>query len=369
MNLNEKSKTILFGALDWGLGHATRSMPLIDSLLEQGHRVILASSGDAADLWRLHYPYLELLALSENKVIYGQNASWSALGQSGRFLKNILLENRLVAQFVEKNKIDLIVSDNRYGLYHTHIPSILLTHQLQLLPPKSNWFVQQLWTKSWLNARKRLFSPFREIWVPDFADEMDNLSGDLSHNKFALPIRYIGPLSRLIPVAEIKKKIGLLLLLSGPEPQRSYLEAKLLEQLSDIATPITLVRGLPSRSIPLPKSSTQLYNFRCFDYLDAEALSREIAAHETVIARSGYSTLMDLQQLGAKAVFIPTPGQAEQEYLAQRLENKRIAAFHEQKNINLALLLQQNETYRGFVPREKLDHIQLWGETLSSLSA
>lgn len=156
MNTNEKSKTILFGALDWGLGHATRSMPLIDALIGLGHEVVLASSGDAASLWRLHYPRLELLSLAENEVVYGKNASWSALWQSPRFLKNIHHENQLIGRYTANNKVDLIVSDNRYGLYHPKIPSFLITHQLRLMPPQSWLLLQKLWENSWKTFRKPL---------------------------------------------------------------------------------------------------------------------------------------------------------------------------------------------------------------------
>jgi len=365
MNTNEKSKTILFGALDWGLGHATRSMPLIDSLLGLGHKVILASSGDAARLWRLHYPQLQHLSLAENEVVYGKNASWSALWQSPRFLKNIRYENQLVARFIRTNTVDLIVSDNRYGIFHPEIPAILITHQLRLMPPKSWGFLQKLWENSWNQFRKPLFSPFQEIWVPDFASTTDNLSGALSHAVESLPIRYIGPLSRLKPLAVKPAAKGLLLLLSGPEPQRSVLEELLLHQLTGTEKRITLVRGLINKNIPLPNLN-YTPDFRSFDYLSVEELSKEIVSHELVISRSGYSTIMDLQQMGGKAVFVPTPGQAEQEYLAERLSELKIAAFQNQNELNLATLISSNGPNSGFKGQAIPDYKQLWAETLSS---
>ena len=369
MNTNEKNKTILFGALDWGLGHATRSMPLIDALIGLGHQVVLTSSGDAAQLWRLHYPQLPFLSLADNAVVYGKNASWSALLQSPRFLKNIRLENLLVQKYVAGNKVDLIVSDNRYGLYHPKVPSILITHQLQLMPPQSWPPVQKLWENSWNLFRKPLFAPFREIWVPDFVSEQHSLAGELSKNAGGLPVKYIGPLSRLHPKTANQPKTGILLLLSGPEPQRSMLEALLLQQLVGNSDRITLVRGLITKNIPMPEMGGQLTNFRGFDYLNPEELSQEIANHALVISRSGYSTIMDLQQLGAKAVFVPTPGQAEQEYLASSLSERKIAAYQPQNALNLTTLIASNRQNIGFVSQPALHYDQLWLETLSSLEA
>src|SRR5690606_15657332 len=128
------------------------------------HTVILASSGDAAVLWRQHYPQLKMLELPENNISYGTNASWSTIWQSPRILRNISIENRLVQKFVIKNPVDLIVSDNRYGLYHPAIPAILITHQLQLLPPAKWSLLQKLWPYCWQHISSALFSPFREIW-------------------------------------------------------------------------------------------------------------------------------------------------------------------------------------------------------------
>lgn len=369
MSTNEKSKTILFGALDWGLGHATRSMPLIDALISLGHTVILAGSGDAATLWRTNYPHLQQLSLAENEVVYGKNASWSALWQSPRFILNIQRENQHIQNFVLQQPVDLIVSDNRYGLYHPKIPSILMTHQLQLLPPDSWSLIQKVWKTSWKSARKTLYAPFQEIWIPDYASENHNLGGELSHDKIDKPVRYIGPLSRLKPVQFSGDKSGLLLLLSGPEPQRSLLELQLLEQPALHHQSVTLVRGLAGRSLPLPKQASALNHLTSYDFLDGEALSQNIASHSCVIARSGYSTLMDLQQLGARGVFIPTPGQAEQEYLAHRLASLGIAAFHHQNKLNLSELLAENAHNSGFKANEPSDLTQLWRETLSSLVA
>lgn len=369
MNTNEKSKTILFGALDWGLGHATRAMPLIDSLLRLGHKVILASSGDAALLWQKHYPDLQQLPLVENQVVYGKNASWSTLWQSPRLLKNIRLENQIVGDFAAKIKIDLIVSDNRYGLYHPNIPAILITHQLRLMPPQKLFFLHKIWEKSWIQFRKPLFAPFREIWVPDFASTTDNLTAGLAHLPETLPLRFIGPLSRLTPTAPLPEATGLLLLLSGPEPQRTRLEQLLLKQLGGTEKRITLVRGLIDKHIPLPAQSNVLPHFRSFDYLSTNQLSHEIAAHELVISRSGYSTIMDLQQMGAKAVFVPTPGQTEQEYLAKRLSELQIAAFQAQGELQLISLIARNQQFTGFLPHPAHDYNQLWRETLSSLEA
>lgn len=205
--------------------------------------------------------------------------------------------------------------------------------------------------------------------MPDFESTTDNLAGALSHDSEKLPLRYIGPLSRLRPGIKNQAQNSLLLLLSGPEPQRSLLEELLLQQLVSTTYRITLVRGLVGKNLPLPAISRSIPDFQCYDYLEPEALSHEINRHELVVSRSGYSTIMDLQHLCAKAVFVPTPGQAEQEYLAQRLSEQKIAAFQPQNELNLTTLIANNSHFSGFLPCSFPDYDQLWRETLSSLEA
>ncbi len=366
MSRTEKRKTILFGVLDWGLGHATRSMPLIDALLALDHEVILAGSGAAARLLQETYPRLRFLSLPENKIAYGRHAGWSALLQSPRLLLNIQREHRLVAAFLKKEPVDLIVSDNRYGLYHPETPAIFLTHQLELLPPADAEKMAFLWRYVWKKAQSHLFRPFRQIWVPDYEKADQSLAGDLSRAAAPLPLRYLGPLSRFSPAVEnTAPKAGLLLLLSGPEPQRSRLEKLLLDQLPDVADPVTLVRGLPGNhqklTHPLEKD-----RLRIFNHLDAAALQALMVSHACIIARSGYSTLMDLQRLGGRAAFIPTPGQPEQEYLARRMAAQGIAPWQEQTRLHLAALLQETRHFSGFQAENGADYRQLWNETLSS---
>ncbi len=271
---------ILVVPLDWGLGHATRSIPIIKELLANECEVLLAGEG-----------------------------------------------------MVRSHEIDAVISDNRFGLYHSKIPSIFITHQLSIKSPLGNWIekILQRWNFKYINR-------FTECWIPDLLDE-DNLAGELSH-PFSQPktaLKYIGILSRFEKKESEEIKDHLLFILSGPEPQRTVLENKIINEVSHYEGTATIVRGLPTSSSIVP--STNMIKF--YNHLPAKELSNEIQKADWVISRCGYSTVMDLVKLQKKMIMIPTPGQTEQEYLAKRLQQKQIAFTIRQKEFSLNMVLQE----------------------------
>lgn len=324
-------KTILVGALNWGLGHATRCIPVIDALQEQGAKVVLASDGGALDLWREHYPSLPWVELPSYNIHYpSTNMVWNMARQLPQIWKAIQQEQQQVGAIVEQFGVEGIISDNRYGLRKKGLPAVFMSHQLHLKLPF--WVGPPL-----VNAlHQQYISAFDACWVPDRAG-VPNLAGALAHP----PIeggQYVGALSRFSPIAELDKKWEVLAVLSGPEPQRQYLEDALKEQLLALPYKSLLVRGKPSQQI-VQQWGEQLY---IQDFMPQAALQTAFAQSQWIIARSGYSTLLDLAALQIpKALLIPTPGQTEQEYLAQHWAQQGHCIYQTQAQLDLKTGLAQ----------------------------
>ncbi|MEO7265971.1 MAG: glycosyltransferase, partial [Ferruginibacter sp.] len=253
--------------------------------------------------------------------------SWNILIQLPKLYSAVRNEHKWLRKIIAEYKIDLVISDNRYGLYNDKVPCIFITHQLQILTGNKllNRLVQKI--------NYAFIEKFVECWVPDIEKDA-GVAGVLSH-PIKLPniqVTYIGMLSRFSKTA-VQKKYDLLILLSGPEPQRSILEAMLLQQVKNTTLQILVVRGLPGEEINIesPSGSVQILS-----HLPANDLNQVIQESENVISRAGYSTIMDLLVLEKKAILIPTPGQKEQEYLAEYLSEKKWFYSCAQENFNLS---------------------------------
>ena len=328
---------ILVAPLDWGLGHATRSIPIIHELLSRGCIVEIAGSGNAGDLLLQEFPSLTHYAIPGYDISYPSKAKqfmMKMVFQLPRIYRAIKKEHRWLHQQQQKKQWDIIISDNRYGLWYPAIKTIFITHQLHVMSgwgKPIDWLIQQL--------HYRMILRFNHCWVPDNAAE-PSLAGQLSHpQKIPRQTTYIGPLSRFIPSTQTGKKI--VVALSGPEPQRSILENKLMLILSDAQwdnQEILFLRGIPriKGSIPVNKK-----NWQIIDHLNSKAFSDAIAEASLVICRSGYSSVMDLVRLQKKALLIPTPGQTEQEYLARWLEEKNLFYTCRQDDPSLEKMLKK----------------------------
>ena len=300
---------ILVAPLDWGLGHATRCIPIIKELLRQECVVWLACDGSQQNLLQQEFPDVPFLALDGYKIKYSRASfamTLKILLQLNNILRAIKKENAWLKNQITKYEFDAVISDNRYGLYHSSVPSVFITHQLNIKSPFGKWTekILQKWNYRFINR-------FAECWVPDLAEEKENdLAGELSHpeKKPAVPVKYIGILSRFNPLKRTEKKDHLLIILSGPEPQRSILENKIIDEISQYNGTATIVRGLPDSSLFIP--STNMIRF--YNHLSTEDMCKEMGQAEYVISRCGYSTVMDLVQLQKKSILIPTPGQTEQ---------------------------------------------------------
>jgi len=311
-------KTILICPLDWGLGHIARDLPLIKTFRQNGHRVIVAASPRLIQWLKTEYADVETTLFPGPDIRYGQNGLLilKLALQLPELIWWYFREKKHSATLVARYQPDLIISDNRYGVRYKSVFSVIITHQLMLkLPRCIKWMEYPLHL-----VINKLIQGFNECWVPDFEKEF-SLAGDLVH-KYQYPanIKLIGPLSRfdgsdLPQKNDVPPDPGTILaIISGPEPHRSRLENKLEKTFDNTRRKTIILRGKDFHKEFLKAKSS---NREVYNHLPTDELLLKIMACETIIARSGYSTIMDMYILNRPLLMIPTPGQTEQQYLAK----------------------------------------------------
>ena len=339
-------KTVLIAPLDWGLGHAARCIPVIKELQNYPLRIIIAGDGAVASLLKQEFPQLEFIPLPGYKINYSKNKRWFLLKLLIQFpgvLYSVLKEHRWLNKVKQELNLCAVISDNRFGLFNRSISSVYITHQLAI--KTGNHLSDKIATLIHRNISKN----YTQCWIPDFEGKI-NLAGELSHTvKLRRNDIYIGCLSRLEkqPVSEIT--VDLLIILSGPEPQRTIFENLLLEQLKEYNGKVLFVRGLPGENIPVPDNFLN-QNIIIKNFFSAIELNSSIEHSSIVISRSGYTTIMDLVKLGKKAILVPTPGQTEQEYLAEYLSAQKIFFTVPQEKFVLTDALEEARHFAYNIP-------------------
>lgn len=313
-------RNILIAPLNWGLGHATRCIPIIRELIIHGYNPIIASDGNALELLRKEFPELICLELPSYQIEYtkeGHNLKWKLIENSPKMLKAIFDEKKLLDAWIFKYNLKGIISDNRFGIRSSKIPSVFITHQLHVLSGSTTRITSKI--------HQFVLKMYDECWVPD-VNSTENLSGYLGHlEEKHKKVKYIGTLSRFVKNV-LPCEIDLLAVLSGPEPQRTLLEDKLLIELQNYSGKVILVRGVVEEN----QAISTVGNIEVYNYMTSKELENAMNSSKLIVARSGYSTIMDLCELEKKVFFIPTPGQYEQEYLAQKLQDEGRAPFSTQ---------------------------------------
>ena len=331
------SKKILVAPLNWGLGHASRCIPIIYALKKNNFTPIIASDGASLRLLKKEFPNDIFETLPNYNIEYsekGKDFRLKIFKQLPKLFFAIRKEKKILQEIIMKYEISGIISDNRLGIFSPNIPSVYITHQVNVLSGNTSWISSKF--------HQHFIKKYKECWVPDVSEGV-NLSGRLSHENANINnIKFIGPLTRF-KKRNLTKKYDLLVILSGPETQRSLLEEKLRIQLSEFKGAILFVKGLVEAE---QKTATQ-NNFTFYNYMEADELEIAIQESEYIICRSGYSSIMDLAFLGAKAFLIPTPGQFEQEYLAKKLKNEGSVPSCAQHKFTLDKL-HKIEIYSGF---------------------
>ncbi|EPE9919669.1 glycosyltransferase [Flavobacterium psychrophilum] len=330
------NKNILVAPLNWGLGHATRCIPIIRALETEGFSPILASDGIALEILRKEFPQLPSIELPSYHIEYPKNGFFfklKILANSPKMVLAIILEKKITTKLIKEYNISGIISDNRLGVRNKKIPSVFITHQLNVMTGNTTWFTSKM--------HQYIIKKYNECWVPDI-NTTPNLTGKLGHLSHKIEtIKYIGPLSRL-QKKTLKKKYDLMVILSGPEPQRTFLEEKLIIELEHYKGNIIFIKGkIEAIQIIEKKDQITFYN-----YMNSQELENSFNESDLILCRSGYTTVMDLAQLEKKAFFIPTPGQYEQEYLAKKYKKEGLVPYCNQEKFKTEKLLEVN-FYKG----------------------
>ena len=318
---------ILVAPLNWGLGHASRCVPVVRRLLDEGHEVILGGDGESLTLLRKHFPKLRYVYLAPLHLRYSRGKR--QVGAMLRALPHIIMwaikDHALLKAVLREEIFDRVVSDNRFGLYNKSVECVYITHQLHIMLPTGWRWLEKLAA----HMHARIYTRFNKVWVPDYEDIEKSLAGALSHPQKMCPtlrakIEYIGPLSHFTtpPQTSQSNPYEVVAVLSGLEPQRTLLEEELVARYQDTQQKVLIVQGLVNR----PNTRIKRGNITIVPHMDDPELSAALRGAERIIARSGYSTIMDFEALSVlkKAEFIPTPGQSEQEYLADWIAQKAV---------------------------------------------
>lgn len=302
------AKKALIAPLHWGLGHATRCIPLALKLEADGWQLVVAAVGGCRALLHEALPTATFIDVPNLPVRYTRNPRLfvpHALVRLPVLLWSLWAEHRWLARVCATHQFQLVVSDSRPGLWHPIVRSVYVCHQLHIMAPLIGPMLR--WAHGWCMRK------FNEVWVPDFQDE-PSLAALLSHPK-AVPTnaRYIGPLSRFAgrhfkPSTAFKN----VAVVSGPEPHRSVFLEQCIERFMATGSPSLVVSGQPDKPADVQRGCV-----RVVGHMDDDELASALLGASLVLSRSGYSSIMDYHALGVTAELLPTPGQPEQEYLAR----------------------------------------------------
>ena len=341
-----KKQKICIAPLDWGLGHATRCIQLAKALMQLDYQIYIASEGYHEVILREALPSATFLPLAGYRIQYSKNGKWFLLkmmAQIPKILFSIYYERNWLRKMQKQFQFDIIISDNRFGFHHKNIPSIFITHQLNIQTGSS--FTNAL--VRWLQYK--YIHKFNSLWIPDIEGKV-NYAGILSNPvvKPTMPTWYMGALSRLSTSEEKTNydSIQFLGIVSGPEPQRTLFENTLWMQGNTGDVPFAVVAGRPvGNNEPSVSNKGKLY-----PHANGASLAALIESAEYIIFRGGYTSLMELIPFQKKLILIPTPGQTEQEYLASWWEANGWAISFSQEKFNLKEALDKAATIEFVQP-------------------
>ncbi|MBK9290709.1 MAG: glycosyltransferase [Bacteroidetes bacterium] len=350
--MSAHKKRILVCPLDWGIGHASRCVPIVRRLIASGHEPVIAASGNGKALLQSHFPEVEVIDFPSVQIKYsrGKHLGWKLLWQMPGFIFGIIREHQKLQQIIHDRGIDALISDNRFGCWSKKIPCVYITHQVNLIAPLFPRLLSPILSRMhhWIIRR------YTACWIPDLKGE-PNLAGKLSHPPPEKPeSSYVGLLSRFNHAVkqDTSHRPYVLAILSGPEPQRSLLEEKLILELTEYE--LVIVRGLPGQHTPPPPNARTTW----YNHVDDQTFVSLVAGAAHIICRSGYSTIMDLGALGRTAHLIPTPGQTEQKYLALHLGKMGLFSWQSQ-NGRILLPAQSGSLSPALLAHLKTDHLTL----------
>jgi len=334
----KRSRNILICPLEWGLGHATRMIPVVRKLQEMDNHVIIGSGEEHLSLFRNEIPGLSYVFFPGFKPGYSRFLPQYLflLFKIPSLLYHIVNEHFRLKRIISEYAVDVVISDNRFGLWNNKITSVYITHMPRVPFPGSFKFLEPLGVL----LHRQIIKKYTFCFIPDLPGDL-NLSGRLSHNlKLFENTRYIGILSRFTEAGKsadesLTKFHHYTVILSGPEPQREILKQKLITLLNNKEPATVMFAGKPDKMGEILRDG----NIILYSHMPTVAMKELIESSELIITRSGYTTLMELVSLNRTALIIPTPGQTEQEYLADYLSEKGWFRTYKQSEIKEGILL------------------------------
>jgi len=345
------SKHVLFGTSAWGLGHATRDLVLMRALLQAGCRLTVVATGSALRVLReelgdraqfLNWPDMPTSVAATSAGFYAKTVA-----HIPKILGTWFAEKRRTRALLEQQSIDFIVSDHRYGMVTSRVPCYFMTHSPRYVAPWRDWFMEAVMERfmaQWLG-------PVRKVLIPD--DEVEGLSGDMGHRVRFFPrekLAYLGILSS-VRRRTAAQDVDVFISISGPEPQRGLLQEAVLAQVDKLQGRIVVALGVPGGAVP----SVGAAHVELHAYLNRTAQEAMMNRSRFIVCRSGYTTLMELAELGKRALLVPTPGQTEQVYLAKTLRERGLFYSVKQRQLDLAADLLQAQQYPGYQPAHLSD--------------
>lgn len=340
---NQHTKNILICPLDWGIGHASRMIPIIKKLQAKGHAIFIACTKQQHSFFKNEITNYTWVPSACPSIKYSEKklSIFDLLRLIPIIFVGIRKDQKRIDTWVKKYNIQVVISDNRYGCYSQHAYSVIITHQVKIeLPKKLKWAEKILHKQI-----KKMIYKFNRCWIPDIK-EIPNFAGDLSL-QFSLNGKsaFIGLLSRFdenpVITPQPEKTYEVMGIVSGPEPQRTIFAKLLLQQMKELQKPCLLVLGDFSK----PTSTYQDGNVLVYSSMNTNQLYQAFQSSKFIVARSGYSTIMDLISLRRTAILVPTPGQTEQEYLANYYNSRRMFVIADQNRFDLVESLSQLSVY------------------------
>lgn len=354
-----KKPIVCIAPLDWGLGHATRCIALAKALQQLDYQIVFASEGHHMALLKEAMPDANFLPLAGYRIRYTKKGKWflmAMLLQLPKIIFSIYYERRWIRKTQKQFQFDLIISDNRFGFCLKNIPSVFITHQLNIQTP---WKGLSALIQKW---QYQFIQNFSACWIPD-TEAPSNLAGALSHPIHfpKIPIWYMGALSRLTPNYKSPNPfpaIKFLGIVSGPEPQRTLFENALWAMGNGLQEPFAIIAGKP-----LQMGENIFTRFgTLYPHANGEKLAQLIQSAEIIVCRGGYTSLMELLPFQKKLVLVPTPGQTEQMYLAKWWSANHWAQDYAQENfdLNKALNIATNTDYeQAICPSFSVETLEL----------
>lgn len=324
----QSSKKIFIAPLDWGLGHTTRCIPIAIELHKQGHEIVFGVNSTQRSLLEKEISFASYIHFEGYNIQYPKIGSMTAkmLIQIPKIITRIQSENKELQTLIDRHNFDLIISDNRFGLHTRKVPCIYITHQINIEAP--------IFKQALHNLHKTFINKYTHCWIPDYKDNIDNLSGELSHKNFPKNGIFIGPQSRFTtPAKETEIVFDYLAIISGPEPQRTLFEEIIIQNFAKSNKKCAIISGKPTNN-----SVDHINNVTLFSHLDSNTFYKIVSESKNVLCRPGYSSIMDFHVLQKPIHVIPTPGQTEQEYLAKYHEKNGIE-WSQQQDFKLSHML------------------------------